>query len=280
MTGRRRKVVTPRPPSAPRARTARSGRWATTRPSVRATRSRPTEAQAVSDARGRRRSLEQMGLRRHPGHLAYGTLPTGERLLDFSSAGYMGGGVAIPSAPVQETVKPSGGADDTPPSKQRSTPSRSSLLRADLRGAVLLARGRSRSREPLDHDLGRRPSRERVGGRGDGRAGLRDARTVFTIGGTGDWEESSTANAITDDYVPRAPRRSTSPPRRVSRPERRCSSIVRDAAWIHFMGMNTLVRDDAVRPGSRGHVIHADRTIVAVSGNTVTLDAPLSDTFD
>src|SRR6266540_7353888 len=47
------------------------------------------------------------------GRLAYKTLPTGERIMDFSHAGYMGGGVALPTVPVKRTVKPSGGADDT-----------------------------------------------------------------------------------------------------------------------------------------------------------------------
>src|SRR5215472_13684604 len=46
------------------------------------------------------------------GMLAYGTLPQGDRLLDFSYAGYGGGGVAIPFVATQQTVDPSGG-DDT-----------------------------------------------------------------------------------------------------------------------------------------------------------------------
>src|SRR4051812_14654233 len=46
------------------------------------------------------------------GELAYKTLPTGDRIMDFSSAGYMGGGVSLPKAPVRVTVGPSGG-DDT-----------------------------------------------------------------------------------------------------------------------------------------------------------------------
>jgi hypothetical protein len=53
------------------------------------------------------------------------------------------------------------------------------------------------------------------------------------------------------------------------------------AAWIHFVGMDTLVNGDAAQTWIKaGTVIHADRTIAAVSGNTVTLDTPLGDTFD
>src|SRR5262245_53154464 len=51
----------------------------------------------------------------HPGpdgKLVYKALPTGEKIIDFSHAGYMGGGVALPNVPVRKTVEPSG-ADDT-----------------------------------------------------------------------------------------------------------------------------------------------------------------------
>ena len=46
------------------------------------------------------------------GKLAYQTLPTGDRIMDFSHAGYMGGGARLPAVPVKKTVRPSG-RDDT-----------------------------------------------------------------------------------------------------------------------------------------------------------------------
>ena len=52
----------------------------------------------------------------HPGpdgKLIYKTTDTGDRIMDFSHAGYMGGGVALPTVAVKRTVKPSGGPDDT-----------------------------------------------------------------------------------------------------------------------------------------------------------------------
>src|SRR5258707_509538 len=52
----------------------------------------------------------------HPGpdgKLVYKTTPAGDRIMDFSFAGYMGGGVALPDVPVVKTVKPTGGEDDT-----------------------------------------------------------------------------------------------------------------------------------------------------------------------
>jgi hypothetical protein len=53
------------------------------------------------------------------------------------------------------------------------------------------------------------------------------------------------------------------------------------AAWVHFMGMDTLVRNGVPQTWlAPGDVIKADRIITAVSGNQITVDAPLSDSFD
>src|SRR6187431_1331703 len=43
------------------------------------------------------------------GKLGYKTLEGGDKIMDFSFAGYMGGGVSIPSVPVMITVSPSAG---------------------------------------------------------------------------------------------------------------------------------------------------------------------------
>jgi hypothetical protein len=45
----------------------------------------------------------------HPGadgRLVYKTTPAGDRIMDFSHAGYRGGGVALPDVPVKVTVYP------------------------------------------------------------------------------------------------------------------------------------------------------------------------------
>src|SRR5262249_20034559 len=46
------------------------------------------------------------------GKLAYKTLPAGDRIMDFSFAGYKGGGVALPFVSAVQTMSPSG-QDDT-----------------------------------------------------------------------------------------------------------------------------------------------------------------------
>src|ERR1700749_4365660 len=47
------------------------------------------------------------------GKLTYQHLKTGEKILDFSYAGYMGGGVRLPSVVVKKTVAASGEDDST-----------------------------------------------------------------------------------------------------------------------------------------------------------------------
>src|SRR5918993_2118283 len=52
----------------------------------------------------------------HPGRdgkLVYRTTQRGDRIMDFSHAGYMGGGVALPHVPRRVTVHPTGSDDDT-----------------------------------------------------------------------------------------------------------------------------------------------------------------------
>jgi hypothetical protein len=51
--------------------------------------------------------------------------------------------------------------------------------------------------------------------------------------------------------------------------------------WIHFMGMDTLVRDGKPQTWLRaGEIIRTDRLIKSVAGDRVTLDVPLSDNLD
>src|SRR5580658_9284794 len=75
------------------------------------------------------------------GKLAYKTTPAGDRIMDFSTAGYMGGGVALPTVPVKKTVQPSGGADDTATIQAAINEVAAMPLEDGFRGAVLLSPG-------------------------------------------------------------------------------------------------------------------------------------------
>ena len=74
------------------------------------------------------------------GKLVYRTLPRGDRIADFSYAGYMGGGVVLPRVPVARTVQPSGG-DDTAAIQHAIDEVSAKPIHDRWRGAVLLAPG-------------------------------------------------------------------------------------------------------------------------------------------
>jgi hypothetical protein len=53
------------------------------------------------------------------------------------------------------------------------------------------------------------------------------------------------------------------------------------AEWIHLMGMDTLVRNGQPQTWiSAGSTISTDRVIAAIDGSRITLDVPLTDSFD
>src|ERR1041385_5020788 len=72
--------------------------------------------------------------------LVYQTLPTGDRIMDFSSAGYWGGGMKLPAVPVKKTVHASG--DDDTAAIQAALDEVAQLpVVGGFRGAVLLEPG-------------------------------------------------------------------------------------------------------------------------------------------
>ena len=80
------------------------------------------------------------------GRLAYGTTHRGDRLPDFSHAGYKGGGVALPDAPVILEVDPGTAPDDT--ARLHAAIDKAGTAPLDpatgLRGAVLPKKGEYR----------------------------------------------------------------------------------------------------------------------------------------
>src|SRR5690242_13815543 len=74
------------------------------------------------------------------GRLVYKTTPAGDRIMDFSAAGYGGGGVELPNVPVRKTLRPSGG-DDTPAIQAALDAVAAMPLKDGFRGAVLLTAG-------------------------------------------------------------------------------------------------------------------------------------------
>jgi hypothetical protein len=219
----------------------------------------------------------------HPGSdgkLIYKTLPTGDRIMDFSHAGYLGGGVKIPLVPVVQTVKPSGG-DDSAAIQAAIDRVSQMKMRDGFRGAVLLAPGVFNCSQTLTLNA----SGVVLRGSGSGADGSIIKMTgaphlCLAIGRGAEPKTIGPPVAITDAYVP-----SGTCSFHVSSAENFHAGdavlITRPAtpAWVKFMGMDTLVRN-----GRREHWVsgemHTERTIKNIAGNRITLDVPLADSFD
>lgn len=238
----------------------------------------------------------------HPdasGQLVYKTSTTGDRIMDFSSTGYMGGGVALPEVPVRETVQPSGGSDDTAAIQAAIDRVAKLPLVDGFRGAVLLAPGTFTCGKTISI------SADGVVLRGSG-AGADGASVIkmtgakhnaFAISRTG-----AGGSAISPDHAESAAAsKATGPVTRITDayvPEGTSSFTVADAAgfavgdsivirkpvtraWIKFMHMDDMVRDGKAETWIKaGTLLTTERRIAAISGHTVTVDLPLADSFD
>jgi hypothetical protein len=217
------------------------------------------------------------------GQLSYKTLPTGDRIMDFSSAGYGGGGVTIPAVPTVQTLSPSGG-DDTASIQAALNAVSAMPLSNGFRGAVLLAPGTFQCGSTLNiHASG-------VVLRGSGNGTTQTTTTILMTGGAhtfmdmqgGEVSPSGSSSAVTDAYVPsgstsfhvaNASAFAVGDPVMIVRPV--------TAAWVAFMGMNKLVRYGGPETWlAVGSSTNSLRTISAIQGNQITLDVPLSDSFN
>ena len=247
----------------------------------------------------------------HPGadgRLVYKTTPAGDRIMDFSTAGYMGGGVALPIVPVKETVQPSGGPDDTR-NIQAAIDAVSALpFQGGFRGAVLLAPGTFTCSNTIfimaDGVVLR-------GSGSDPKTGTTIRMVVprhnaITIGGERSRNLRSSGGPTVNDDDP-APGRTQSIIPEIADQQTTIADayvpagtssfnvanaagfVVGDSiairrptteAWVHFMQMDNLVRDDNPQTwiGTSRSLI-TTRTITSINGNRLTVDIPLADSY-
>lgn len=214
------------------------------------------------------------------GRLTYKSFQGGDHIMDFSYAGYMGGGVRIPNVPVARTVSPSGGDDAAAIQDAINEVSRMELKNG-FRGAVLLGPGDFNCNRELMLKAGGVVLR----GSGSGAGGTTINMTgrphlCISVGDKGEPKPIGRATAITDAYVPSgaysfhvADAGGLTPGDTVlvDRPA--------TPAWVRFMGMDTLVRNGREEHWVSGEM-HAERVIKSISGNLITLEVPLADSFD
>jgi hypothetical protein len=217
----------------------------------------------------------------HGGKLIYATTPKGDRIGDFSFAGYKGGGVALPHVPAKRTVTPSG-ADDTA-AIQKALDEVSALPLVDgFRGAVELAPATFHCAETLSITA----SGVVLRGAGNGDRGTTIEMTgaphlALRVAGRLEQKELGAETTIADAYVPSGT--STFHVADAANLHPGDTLLIAKPvtqAWTHFMGM-----DDLRRNGKPEHWVSASRLevrrrIAAVSGNTVTLEVPLMDSYD
>lgn len=217
------------------------------------------------------------------GQLQYRTDDQGNRIMDYSSAGYGGGGVALPEVAVQVTVAPMCG--DATSVIQSAIDQVSALpLDADgVRGAVLLQPGAYE----VDGTLTIAASGVVLRGSGSGPDGTAlvmggPPHLLLSIQGAGSWQTVGRPAAMTDSYVPSgattvnvddASGFTVGDTILIDRPV--------TAAWVQLMGMDTLVRNGQLQTWlAVGSSIRTDRVIAAIDDNQITLDVPLTDSFD
>jgi hypothetical protein len=254
---------------------------------------------AVAVSRGAEQAKSEWVSAGAHGQLVYKSTDAGDRIMDFSHAGYMGGGVALPTVPVKRTVKPSGGEDDVTAIQAAIDEVSALPLVKGFRGAVLLAPGVYSCPRPLSvaasgvvlRGSGSEPGKRRSTLKLTGRP-----HTALTVraagggrgegGGRGQPQAVGPERAITDAYVPSGASTLT-----VADTEGLAAGdtvVIRKPvteAWVAFMQMHDMTRGGKpqtwIKPGS---VLSTERTIKSVtrapSGNQITLEVPLADSID
>jgi hypothetical protein len=214
------------------------------------------------------------------GKLSYKVMEKGDKIMDFSFAGYMGGGVSFPDVPVALTVSPVGSDDAIAIQDAIDQVTKMALVNGK-RGTVLLKAGTYNCTKSLTISA----SGVVLRGSGSDENGTvinmtGDAHTGVTVKGSTSSTVIGKPVSFTDDYVPSGA----------------TSFSVRDATtfkiddkiritrpvtdiWVHFMGMDNLVRDGK-KQSWVGKEITTERTIIKIEGNKITVGVPLADSFD
>ena len=189
-------------------------------------------------------------------------------IMDFSSAGYRGGGVKLPSAAVAERLTPVAG-DNT---------ARIQAALDHATGAVVLAAG--------EYDVAGTLSITRSGVvlRGEKGADIRltgKPHCFLEIHGSGAWREEGSPAPVLDAYVPAGASTFRVTGASAFHPGDHVL-VLRPvtAEWIHFVGLDTPRDSQPQTAIAAGSVIRTDRVVDYVEGDRVTLDAPLSDALD
>jgi hypothetical protein len=217
------------------------------------------------------------------GRLAYETLDRGDHVPDYSTAGYRGGGVALPILPVKVLVAPA--ADDAGARIQAAIDFVSSLApdANGWRGAVQLAPGRYE----IAGQLRIATSGVVLRGAGAGVDGTvlvatgTDRRPLIEVSGRVERQELGTARAVADDYLPVGAKEiRVTDAKGLAVGQSICIERPSPAEWVKQLGMDTGPGRQPYFWKSGSVNIRWDRIITALDGNKLTLDAALTTSLD
>lgn len=215
------------------------------------------------------------------GNLVYRLTSRGDKIMDFSYAGYAGGGVALPKVPTLVTLTPSG-QDDTAAIQAALDRIAAMPLQQGFRAALLLAPGTYST----SHALTISTSGVVLRGSGSEQAGtlvnlVNTPHVFLQIGNTVEPKFLSKPVKVTDAYVPSGAMLIHVENTKDFKPGdavmlRRPVTM----AWVQFMGMADMCsRCDWLSPHKFSEY---DRVVVAVdaSQKSITVDAPIPDSLD
>lgn len=217
------------------------------------------------------------------GKLAYTPDALGNQIIDFSYSGYMAGEKAIPTAIVKVVVPVKEGDATLRIQSAINYVSKLPIGKDGLRGTVLLEKGVHKVAGVLKINA----SGVIIRGSGFGNdgttilaAGL-DRIGVIRILGKADKIEEA-AVQITDDYVPvNAMKFSISNAANFKVGDQIMIHRPSTKEWIETLKMVEFGGGESAlgwKPGTRD--IHWDRKIISITGNTITIDAPITTVLD
>ncbi|MFD8750117.1 hypothetical protein ACFV0O_03920 [Kitasatospora sp. NPDC059577] len=220
------------------------------------------------------------------GRLVYGKDGQGNRIPDFSYAGYRNGSRPLPTAKVAVALEPAANGDDSDRIQQALDKVAALPQGSDgLRGAVLLNAGTYRVGKPLRI----KASGVVLRGAGSGANGTKlvasgEPRPLVELSGEGTPQKSGAEHAVTDAYVPVGATTLTLDSAAglkvgqnivVQRPQ--------EDAWIKAVGMDHIPpRPDGTpsKPWTANDGLQFQRTVTAIDGNRITLDIPLTNALE
>jgi len=224
------------------------------------------------------------------GHLVYAPTPRGDRMADFSYAGYMGGGVALPTVPAAETLTPTG-QDDTAALQSALDRTAARAAAEHKAFALQLAPGAFH----LSKAVNITASNVVLRGAGAGKTVLALTEAPHLGLRIGVAAASSDDEDTTPAEAPKTTQSTTLAPNIYVPSGTRSIEVASAAglaagdtiridrsitpAYVAFMGMNLPNRDGKPEHWTGPHIV-IERTIASVAGNTLTLDVPLTDSYD